>query len=89
MTVNEDLVGAFDDCQTLARVQSLCCYYQLYTYDLHVAVINACSERNHWEKKNFSLVELLLCRRVGESSGGFTLTPADAHLAGFQPVNGS
>lgn len=56
MTVNEDLVGAFDDCQTLARVQSLCCYYQLYTYDLHVAVINACSERNHWEKKRTFLL---------------------------------
>lgn len=37
MTVKEDLVGAFDDCQTLAQVQSLCCCYQLYTCDLHVA----------------------------------------------------
>lgn len=36
MAVNEDLVGAFNDCQTLVRVQGLRCCYQLYTYDLHV-----------------------------------------------------
>lgn len=58
MMVNENLVGALNDCQMVVKVQSLSRYHQLYTCDLHVSQRLIVVENIIVGEKNISLVEL-------------------------------